>query len=486
MLNLFLSAGMLTGFPLFAKAYGLSGSLNAYSVAATSDGGFALIGYTYSYGAGNGDFLLMKASSAGVLEWAKTYGGSGSDQGYKILLTTEMDYVMFGYTGSYNPFYYTLLIKTASDGTIQWAKTYQLYISGYGAGSAVVTSDGGFALSGQRVNDICVIKLAPDGSVQWAKSIDGPQGENPGCIIETSDGGFVVVGQTASWGSGPSDFIVVKLASDGAVQWARVYGGPNDDQARYVAEAADGNLVVVGISRILDPTRDDILVLKLSASDGNPIWERAFGASSGSGVYGVVSTADNCIAILTSHPSILKMDLDGNLIWSKRIQIASPWDFHDIINSLNGDLVCAGTYSPSFLLLRLGLDGNYSGCVGDWNINQINGAISNATITVGADVSIPAMDVVPSVSSVNPTTTDLCAPMEDSETEEGAHNQVRCLSVSGGLVFISQIAAQLDLYSPDGRLVYSGQLREGLNRITLGRGVYLWRAGGCAGKAIVR
>jgi len=486
MLNLFLSAGMLTGFPLFAKAYGWSGTEMAHAVSSTSDGGFAVIGRTSSYGAGNDDFLFIKVSSDGVLEWTRTYGGAGYDYGMQVYQTQDMGYVMFGYTSSYSS-YYTLLLKTASNGALQWAKAYNIYPAWWISweGWLDLTSDGGFIFHSGN-GDIRVVKTASDGTIMWAKRIDGPNEDFPGHITETSDGGFVVVGQTASWGSGPSDFIVVKLASDGAVQWARVYGGPNDDQARYVAEAADGNLVVVGISRILDPTRDDILVLKLSASDGNPIWERAFGASSGSGVYGVVSTADNCIAILTSHPSILKMDLDGNLIWSKRIQIASPWDFHDIINSLNGDLVCAGTYSPSFLLLRLGLDGNYSGCVGDWNINQINGAISNATITVGADVSIPAMDVVPSVSSVNPTTTDLCAPMENSETEEGAHNQVRCLSVSGGLVFISQIAAQLDLYSPDGRLVYSGQLREGLNRITIGRGVYLWRAGGCAGKAIVR
>jgi hypothetical protein len=44
----------------------------------------------------------------------------------------------------------------------------------------------------------------------------------------------------------------------------------------------------------------------------------------------------------------------------------------------------------------------------------------------------------------------------------------------------------MSIYSPDGRLVYSGQLREGLNRITLGQGVYLWRAGGYRGKVAVR
>jgi len=44
----------------WSKTYGGSGRDTAYSVIQTRDGGYALAGITYSYGAGNGDFWLVK------------------------------------------------------------------------------------------------------------------------------------------------------------------------------------------------------------------------------------------------------------------------------------------------------------------------------------------------------------------------------------------------------------------------------------------
>ena len=44
-------------------------------------------------------------------------------------------------------------------------------------------------------------------------------------------------------------------------------------------------------------------------------------------------------------------------------------------------------------------------------------------------------------------------------------------------------------YPADGRLVYAGELKKGENRISLGQGVYMWRAGDHGefkGKAVVR
>jgi hypothetical protein len=476
---------MLTGFPLFAKAYGWSGGEMAHAVSSTSDGGFAVIGRTSSYGAGNDDFLFIKVSSDGVLEWTRTYGGAGYDYGMQVYQTQDMGYVMFGYTSSYSS-YYTLLLKTASNGALQWAKAYNIYPAWWISweGWLDLTSDGGFIFHSGN-GDIRVVKTASDGTIMWAKRIDGPNDDGPGHITETSDGGFVVVGQTASWGSGPSDFIVVKLASDGAVQWARVYGGPSYECALSVDEVADGNLVVVGYTGTFNPN-DDILVLKLSSSDGGLIWGRAFDAGSNERAYDVIATDDNCVAILCSGASLLKMDLNGNLLWARRI----PINGYGLTKTAGGDLAVAGYASPNntdFALLRVGLDGNYSGCLSGWSPTMINGSVASSPITVGADITVSSIDVTPEVNTPNLVTTNICSPVDLSESWPEPAQRVICYPVSGGLAFASRKPGiSLSLYSPDGRLVYSGQLREGLNRITLGRGVYLWRAGGYDGKAIVR
>ena len=40
------------------------------------DGGVLCLGYTSGYGEGGWDILLFKLSSAGALEWSKTFGTS--------------------------------------------------------------------------------------------------------------------------------------------------------------------------------------------------------------------------------------------------------------------------------------------------------------------------------------------------------------------------------------------------------------------------
>jgi len=58
--------------------------------------------------------------------------------------------------------------------------------------------------------------------------------------------------------------------------------------------------------------------------------------------------------------------------------------------------------------------------------------------------------------------------------------------ISGGVLFISPEALVLRIYSVDGRLSYSGELKQGENRVSLDQGVYLWVAGEYKGKAVVR
>ena len=58
------------------EVYGGVGADTGISVIQTSDGGYAIFGKTYSYGAGNADFLLVKVTSTGTVSWAKIYGGA--------------------------------------------------------------------------------------------------------------------------------------------------------------------------------------------------------------------------------------------------------------------------------------------------------------------------------------------------------------------------------------------------------------------------
>ena len=54
---------------MWSQTYGGAGSEVAYSLLETSDGGFALAGYTTSFGAGGTDFWLVKTDAYGIPEF---------------------------------------------------------------------------------------------------------------------------------------------------------------------------------------------------------------------------------------------------------------------------------------------------------------------------------------------------------------------------------------------------------------------------------
>ena len=101
----------------WSQTYGGSGDEYAQSVVQASDGGYALAGFTDSSGAGGFDFYLVKTDSAGNQNWTQTYGGSGDDFAYSLVKTSDGGYALAGYTDSSgaggNDFY---LAKTDSAG----------------------------------------------------------------------------------------------------------------------------------------------------------------------------------------------------------------------------------------------------------------------------------------------------------------------------------------------------------------------------------
>ena len=68
----------------------------AFSHLQTSDGGFALFGYTYSYGAGDADMWLVKTDLNGVVEWNQTYGGPDFERGVSIIQTNDSGFILAG------------------------------------------------------------------------------------------------------------------------------------------------------------------------------------------------------------------------------------------------------------------------------------------------------------------------------------------------------------------------------------------------------
>lgn len=102
-MRLFLFSIIIMVFPVFLAfpqntfqlIYGGGGEENANDIKQTYDGGYILTGKTNSAGAGQDDLFLLKTDSAGSVEWAKTYGGPGIEEGKEVLQTPDSGVIIF-------------------------------------------------------------------------------------------------------------------------------------------------------------------------------------------------------------------------------------------------------------------------------------------------------------------------------------------------------------------------------------------------------
>jgi hypothetical protein len=136
----------------WVRTFGGINNDKAYSVQQTSDGGYILCGYTNSFGAGNNDVLLIKTNNFGSPDWSKAYGDTGDDRGNSVVQTIDGGYILVGWTNSFgagdNDY---LVIKTNSNGDTLWTKTFGS-IGGQNGRCIQQCMDGGFVIAGQNGN----------------------------------------------------------------------------------------------------------------------------------------------------------------------------------------------------------------------------------------------------------------------------------------------------------------------------------------------
>ena len=110
---------------VWSRNYGGQSSDPGGAVKSTYDGGYILTGTTYSYGLGRGDLWLVKTDSNGTEQWNKTFGGRNFDIGRSVQQTSDEGYIIAGSTQSFGVRNSDAwLIKTDKSGTEQWNRTF--------------------------------------------------------------------------------------------------------------------------------------------------------------------------------------------------------------------------------------------------------------------------------------------------------------------------------------------------------------------------
>ncbi len=332
------------------------------SLIQTSDGGYALVGYTRSYGAGEDDFWLVKVDSSGKMQWNQTYGGAESDIAFSLLETSDGGYAIAGYTKSFgaggDDFW---LVKTDDSGNMQWNQTYGGNGNDY-AFSLVQTSDGGYTVAGYTRSygagrdDYWLVKTDSSGNAEWNRTYGGWDDEGITSLVLCSDGGYALAGMTESFGHGSDrdDFWLVKTDSSGNMEWNQTYGGTIREYGFSLVQTPDGGYAFAGSTCSFGAGNHDSWLVKTDAS-GNMEWNQTYGGTEADGTTSLIQTSDGGYALLGSTESfgagandfwLVKTDASGNMQWNQTYGGTGSDIASSLIETSDGGYALAGyTYS---------------------------------------------------------------------------------------------------------------------------------------------
>jgi hypothetical protein len=268
--------------PAFEHLFGGAGIEVGNAVRELPDGGFIVVGYTSSYGAGQEDAYLIRSDAAGDTLWTRTYGGPGRDWGWDVLPTAGGGFIIVGFTNSYGAGGDDVwVIGTDADGAERWTRTYG------GAGDDIAwafhaTADGGYVVAAQTTSygagerDVYILRLDASGDTIWTRVLGGPGIDRIFSTVPTDDGGSVFTGITSNESAGELDATLIRIDSVGTVVWARSYGGEGRDIGHGVTTAPDGGFLLVGYTNSYGAGANDIYLVCTDGS-GTVRWTQLIG-----------------------------------------------------------------------------------------------------------------------------------------------------------------------------------------------------------------
>lgn len=294
---------------------GGSGNEEIFDIIKTSDDEYMLVGYTTSTNIEvnpsghqiwnmfetDRQIFVIKLSSSGCVRYTKKYGGAGYDVGWKILETSDGDFLIFGRTGTAD------LISEQKEGDISVLKINKdgdlLDSNTYGGNGdehfyavtktaedkfLIVGSSNSTDIEGYLGNkDVYLVRLDANGDFVDENLIGGSDYDLAGTIYKTTSDELILLGASMSpdiegFTNGESeDAYFIRLDNYGNFISQGLYGGNNYDDFEAAVETGNGNIILVGKSNSDDiegnKEERDILVVRLD-SDFNFIDQRLFGS----------------------------------------------------------------------------------------------------------------------------------------------------------------------------------------------------------------
>ncbi|MBK9074732.1 MAG: T9SS type A sorting domain-containing protein [Flavobacteriales bacterium] len=293
----------------------------ALATTRTVDGGYALVGFTRSFGLPGEEASLVKTDAMGTLLWSRVFSAPGDDRFMGIAAASDGGTLLCGTTTSFSNSTDILLIRTDANGDTLWCRAVGDAADNT-AYAAVQADDGGFLVCGASAtttgngSDLYLLRTDADGDTLWTRCFGGIYGDWANAVQKTADGDYLIAGSTSTFGEGQEDYYLLKVDDNGTLLFSRTYGGPLMDQAWGLVLTADGGCILAGSTYSFGiPTRSVYLVR--TDAIGDTLWTGVYdtGGIFGGWAFDVAECTDGGF-VVGGEAVDLKVDANGDLLWS--------------------------------------------------------------------------------------------------------------------------------------------------------------------------
>jgi len=274
--NVFLAIGQNN---TFYRKYNLSGMQGALQMEVTDDGGFIATGQHEGNGShGDCDIYVYKLDVCGNIDWFKIYGTGAQEGGKSIFQMNDGNYLVSGlYSGSPST-YRAFNMKIDANGNVLWIRRYNFEWMMY----SLEASNGDIIALGRNSGVLFLMRTDNTGLPIWSRQING-MGDMGLWLDEVTNGDIVLTSVGANNGK---DVAVARLTANGNFIWNKTYGGSGwSDQdhttwsCKGLVDTLDNSIVITSPTYLGGMASENILVAKLSLTDGAVLWSKAFGGA---------------------------------------------------------------------------------------------------------------------------------------------------------------------------------------------------------------
>tara|TARA_B100000963_G_scaffold14747_1_gene11315 strand:- start:1170 stop:2585 length:1416 start_codon:yes stop_codon:yes gene_type:complete len=338
---------------LWSKSYEEIGG-EMWSLRPVSDGGFIMsLGNATNCVDSQCDYLgqLIRLDANGDIIWEQKYEGSSAL--YSAIETSDGGFIAAGYfecNTSMDCYPDMYILKTDSDGAVQWSKTESSANNNNDwARDVIQTSDGNYVIAGTWNDDgwnskASLRKYDTSGELIWGNIYTNSVANEAYELIETDEGDIVFAGYSGTQ-HGAYKFFVVKTDTDGNQIWKKAKNSVGDAILYSICLAPDGNYVAAGFC---NSWRSN-LVVKRNAANGNNVWnECIIGEFNVSGIYDITPAHGGGYYFIDERSYLTKINEEGEVIFTEQ-----TLGNQAVIELNNGDVIIGG--GNAFL------DGGYGG-----------------------------------------------------------------------------------------------------------------------------